>query len=177
MADLLDYYDEGFDDSTVEASKGFDGSPLPPGEYVLQVEKNEVVPTKDQTGAILKLTYSVVEGEYENRKVFANFNIRNRSAQAQAIAIGELKALCLATGVDYEHVKRDTGLLEFMPFRAMIGMEKAQEGYAPRNKVTRYLPKGSVGQAPAQQQAASAPPPPRQQAKAGGGGKPLPWSK
>lgn len=178
MADLADFYDENFDDSAIEASKGFDASPLPNGEYLLQVENQEIVPTKDQTGVILKLRYGVVDGEFEGRKVFANFNIRNKSAQAQAIAIGEFKALCIATGLDYEHVKRDTELLDHVPFRAMVGLEKAQEGYAPRNRVTRYIPSDRIAPAsrPAPQQAPAA----QRQApatKPAATGRAVPWAK
>jgi hypothetical protein len=155
MADLSAYL-EDFDDRSVAASTGIP-DPVPPGEYDLFTDSAEVVPTKAGTGIMLKVAYTIGNGEYEGRKVFAQFNIRNASAQAQAIGIGELKALCLATGVDYEIVRTDTDALLYQPFAAMVGMEKQQinpqtgQPYAPRNRVIRYLPRSDAP--PARQQA------------------------
>ncbi|MHB2169942.1 DUF669 domain-containing protein [Alsobacter sp. R-9] len=175
MADLNDFFGD-FDDSAVQPSQGFDSTPIPNGEYALHIEKQEIVATKDQTGIILKLTMSVVEGEFENRKIWVNLNIRNKSAQAQAIAIGEFKALCLACGVDYEIAKRDTDVLDRIVFRANVGLEKPQEGYAPRNKITKYLPVTSAPAVPVQK----APLPAAAKAAAprpAAAGKSVPWAK
>lgn len=146
MADLSAYL-EDFDDLSIAASTGVP-DPVPPGEYHLSVYSAEVGPTKSGNGVMLKCQFTVVAGEHEGRKIFAQFNIRNQSAQAQAIGIGELKALCLATGVDYEQVRTDTDALLFQPFVAVVGMEKQQinpatgQPYAPRNRINRFIPRG-----------------------------------
>ncbi|MFO1147771.1 MAG: DUF669 domain-containing protein [Alsobacter sp.] len=175
MADFNDWLDD-FDDSGIAPSTGFDSTPIPNGEYLLQIEKQEVLPTKDNTGVRLNMQLGVVEGDFENRKVFVSFNIRNKSAQAQAIAIAEFKALCLACGIEYEHAKRDTDMLDRIPFRAMVGLDKPQPGYAPKNRITRYIPKdatvaAAAAKSPAPAQAAPASKP---LAKAAGN---MPWKK
>lgn len=160
MADLSMYLDESFDDRAVAASSGIP-DPVPPGDYMLEVEKTEVTLTKDGTGALLKVTLKVVAGEHENQKIFPQFNIRNKNMQAQQIGLGELKALCAACGVDYEVARGDTDALLNIPFRATVGMEKTninpQTGapYPARNAIKKYVP---AGQAAAPAPAAAAAP-------------------
>lgn len=178
MADLQDYFDSSFDDGAIAPAQGFDNTPIPNGEYVLKIMKQELAATKDQTGIMLKVEYAVVEGDYESRRIWTNFNIRNKNAQAQAIAIGEFKALCLACGIEYEIAKRDTDVLNDIPFRANVGLEKAREGYDPRNRVTKYLPRDEAPAAP--QQAAPKPTPMTPKTapvKPAAGGKAMPWAK
>jgi hypothetical protein len=152
MADLSMYLDESFDDRAVAASTGVP-EPVPPGDYMLQVEQTELVPTKDQTGMMLKATLSIVSGEFEGRKIFPQFNVRNKSAQAQTIGIGELKALALACGVDWEVARTDTDSLMWKPFRASVGYEKQQinpatgQPYPARNRVTKYHAAGNAAPA------------------------------
>lgn len=181
MADLSNFF-EDFDDRAVAPSTGVP-DPVPPGEYQLQAEAFELVATKDGTGMMLKTTLAVASGEYEGRKIFPQFNIRNRSAQAQTIGIGEFKALCLACGVDYEIARTDTDALLWKPFKANVGFEKEQinqttgQPYPPKNRVTKFIPAGQA--APARPAAApsaqkpAAPAPARPAAPQGG----LPWKK
>ncbi len=144
MADLSQFFDD-VDDRAVAPSTGIP-DPVPPGEYTLQADKLELVATKDGTGMMLKAELSVVAGEFEGRKIFPQFNIRNKSSQAQTIGIGEFKAMSLACGVDYEVSRTDTDQLLYKPFRAMVGMEKEQINpttgipYPPKNRVTKYIP-------------------------------------
>jgi Protein of unknown function (DUF669) len=148
----LSFHMEGVDDAAIEASTGRP-DPLPAGTYQLQPEEFELAQTKDGTGIVVKATFGVVTGQCEGRKVFSQYNIRNKSAQAQAIAIGEFKALCLGCGVDYDVAKQDTDHLLFKPFTALVGMEKQNmnqttgELYAPRNKISKYIPHGEQGAA------------------------------
>lgn len=144
MADLSMYFDEQFDDRSIEASTGTP-EPVPAGEYTMQVDKTEASPTSDQTGVKLVVAFSIVSGEYEGRKVFANFNVRNKNHQAQTIGISELKALALACGVDWEVARHDTDELLYKPFSAVVGFEKEKINpntglpYPPRNRVMKYI--------------------------------------
>jgi hypothetical protein len=149
MADLSNFFEEGFDDSSVKASTGIP-DPLPVGNYSLMAEKSEIAETKDRTGVMLKMQLAVATGQYEGQKIFVQFNIRNKNAQAQAIGLGGFKALCLAAGVSYDIAKLDTDSLNHIPFNAVVGMEKANinpttgQPYAPRNRVTKYIPAGEA---------------------------------
>lgn len=148
MADLSNFFEDGFDDTSVKASTGMP-DPVPPGNYSLQVEGSEIAETKAKTGVMLKMTLGIASGPYEGQKIFVQFNIRNPKAQAQAIGIGEFKALCLAAGLSYDIAKLDTDALNYIPFQAVVGMEKTNINpetgapYAPRNRVMKYIPQGT----------------------------------
>lgn len=178
MADLSFYLDESFDDRSVAPSTGVP-DPVPPGDYMLQVEQTELAPTKDNTGMMLKTTLTIVSGEYEGRKVFPQFNVRNKSAQAQTIGIGELKALALACGVDWDIARIDTDALLWKPFRASVGYEKQQinpatnQPYPLRNRVMKYHPAGQA--APAAPKAAA--PAPVAAARPAAPSAGLPWKR
>lgn len=178
MADLSHYL-EDFDDRSVAASTGVP-EPVPPGEYMLQVDANELVPTKDGTGMMLKCTLVIVAGEFEGSKIFPQFNVRNKSSQAQTIGIGELKAMAQACGVDWEIARTDTDALLYKPFRANIGYEKEQINpstgtpYPPKNRVMKYIPAGQAAPAAAPKAPASAPAATARPATPQGG---LPWKK
>lgn len=180
----LSFHMDGIDDAAIEASTGRP-DPLPVGQYQLQSDAFEIAQTKDGTGIMLKAEFSVAGGATEGRKVFVQYNIRNKNAQAQAIAIGEFKALCLACGVDYGIAKEETDHLLYKPFNAMVGMEKQNvnpatgELYAPRNKISKYIPHGEQA-APAAPKAAVAPNTPKAAVAAQAAAKPsgaLPWQK
>jgi hypothetical protein len=92
----MSFFNTGFDAAKVEP-QSFE--PLPEGEYIAIVEKAEEKLTKDKNGAFLNLRIKVVDGKFKNRTVFKNINLKNASATAQAIGLGELSALCRAVGV------------------------------------------------------------------------------
>lgn len=85
-----------FDARTVQPDTGFDT--LPAGWYPVMVTASEVKPTKDGSGLMLVVTYTVIDGQYKNRKVFGRFNIQNKNPQAQEIAYKQLSALAHAVG-------------------------------------------------------------------------------
>lgn len=174
MADFSQFLTSEAD--TIQASTGVP-EPIPAGDYDLQQDASELIQTRDKTGMLLKVTLSVVSGQYEGRKVFPQFNIVNKNAQAQNIGIADFKAMCLACGVTFDEAKSDTSLLDYKPFRAKIGFDKQNvnpetgEPYPPKNRVLKFYPQGDVApaampvSAPVAAKAVAA-------ASAGGG---LPW--
>lgn len=132
--------------------------PVPEGDYDLQLSESDVNQTKDGTGVLLKCTFEVITGEYEGRKVFTQFNVANKSAQAQQIGIAEFKALCLGCGVPFEEARNDTSLLEFKPFKAKVGLRQeidkatgkakvnpaTNAPYPPRNSIKKFYVHGEV---------------------------------
>lgn len=112
---------------------------IPEDDYDLEVEASEIKDTTDGTGKRLALTFRVLSGEYENRKIFGGINIVNKSAQAQEIGQKELASLCRAVGLT---VIEDSEELHFKAFRAKVGLSKARtvngKTYDPRNEIKRY---------------------------------------
>lgn len=142
-----------FDPSQVpEDERSFE--PMPAGDYVCQVIESEVVQTKSG-GDMLKLTLEVTEGQFANRRVWDNLNIRNNNPQAQQIAHRALADLCSACGVGPITDSED---LHFRPFVATLKIEPAREvngqTYDARNGVKRYKPKNGTTVVAAQGSAA-----------------------
>lgn len=148
MADLG--YD--FDASTVEPDdRNFD--PLPAGTYEAMIVDSDVVDTKSSSGRMLKLTWMIVSGEFENRRVWQNVNILNQSEKAQAIGQIQLKAICDAVGVGGV---RESSDLHNVICLIQVKIKNDQQ-YGPSNEVGKVQPHGSVQTAPAPRQAAPAP--------------------
>lgn len=159
-----------FDASQVAPNTG-NPDPIPAGWYNAQIDESEMKPTKDGTGTYLQLRFSVVEGQYANRKVYARLNLRNSNPVAQEIAYGELSAICHATGVMQ---LQDSQQLHGIPMKIKVKLRAASGDYDASNEIGSYkhineqvgdagaapaggVPAGFGNQAPQQQQPAQQP--------------------
>lgn len=150
MADLGQTFDPA---SVPPDDRDFDV--LPSGNYEAQVIESSVAATKAGDGTILKLTWEIISGQFERRKVWQNLNIENPSAEAQGIGQRQLAQVCEATGAG---AVRDSEELHFKPCLIVVGIEKDKTGqYQDKNKVNRVKPLG--GAAPPARPAARAAPP------------------
>ena len=116
---------------------------LPPGTYSLQAEKAELMDTKDGFGQYIKVQFNVLGPEYAGRKVFCNFNIRNRSAEAERIGVSQLKAFILAGGVQEPLV--DTDQLLGAMVSGKVSIQKSKDAqYEDQNRVGSFKPLSST---------------------------------
>ena len=112
--------------------------PIPRGEYEVWATEAAVKFTKAGTGQYIRLVFEVLEGQYTRRKLFLNLNIKNPSAQAQEIGLGQLSALCKAMG--------KTGIVddteELLNQRVIAHVKVDELGYngEPENKITHFTP-------------------------------------
>lgn len=127
MASLTD-----LDLKNTQAGGSFE--PIPAGEYPAILVHSEKKPTKDGTGARLELKFQILNGPYQNRTLFDGLNIINKSAQAQQIGRGQLKALCVACGVPDPS---DSAELHNRPLNIRVAVGKDQNGN-PRNEIKGY---------------------------------------
>ena len=140
----------------VSAGRG----PLPKGEYVLALAKSDRVTSKQNSAnEYVQAEFEVMEGPFARRRVWANFNLWNRSDEAKAIAFRDFNALCLACG---RLTPEATEELHGIPFRGYVGTEKDDPS---RNKITSYKPLNAAPQAAANHGAAQ---PVQAQAATGG---------
>ena len=126
-------------DATEHDTTQNDYAELPNGVYVMEIEASDVVPTKDGNGTILKTTNVVVEPEeYKGRKLFNNYNLENKSAQAQEIGQRQFASLCRAIGVGEVE---DSEELHFKTFTVKVGLGKpSKDGqYPARAEIKRYF--------------------------------------
>jgi hypothetical protein len=150
-----------FDASTVQPQDSF--SPIPAGDYIAQVTDSSIKPTKSGSGMILNLTWTILDGQYTNRKVFDRINIQNQNPEAEKIGQRQLSAVCHATGV----LKlQDSNQLHGRPCKITVKIRK-DEQYGDSNEVKGYTqaagavaaqPAFAAPQAMAPQAAGSAPP-------------------
>lgn len=73
---------------------------IPKGWYRVIVSESTGKHTKDGKGYYLALTFTVIGKEFNGRKIWCNYNVKNQNEQAVKIALQELKALCVATNND-----------------------------------------------------------------------------
>ena len=138
-----------FDASTVSPSESIEA--IPAGWYNAQIDQSEMKPTKDGSGAYLELRFSVLDGQYANRKVFSRLNLRNANAVAQEIAYKQLSAICHATGVLQV---QDSQQLHGRPLKIKVKVRAASGDYEASNEISSFKNineqvDGPVGGAPA----------------------------
>lgn len=157
-----------FDAEGVDPAKPFEV--LPPDRYHVYISGTEMKPTKANTGEYLEVEYTVVDGDYEGRKLWSRHNIVNPSEKAQQIARQELSAICHAVGV----LKvEDSAELHDRPLLIEVGIEKNRQNDTDVNRVKAWMP--ASGAAPAKTAAKPAPKAPTP--AAAGAKAPPPWAK
>lgn len=177
-----------FDPSTVEADeRKFDV--IPAGPQPAQIVESDVKAVAGDKWNQITLTWQILSGPYENRKVWQRINVPSMSTdynaltagQAQSLEIGpkQFKSICEAVGVG---AVRNTDDLHFKPAIIVLKI-KTDEKYGEQNQVSYVKPYvgGSTAQArpappsPPQPARAAPPMPPKAQpqpATAGGGNRP-----
>lgn len=113
-----------------------DFSPVPAGEYIVRVVKADLAQTKDGTGQMVKVEFDILAPAYQGRKLFARFNLRNRSPKAEQIGKSQFKALYLAGNVPEPVI--DTDQLLGITVKATVTVREAHDGYGPSNDVRGY---------------------------------------
>jgi hypothetical protein len=111
---------------------------LPAGEYEAVIVSSEMKATQAGTGRYLKLELQVLNGEYQNRKIWDNLNIENPNAHAVTIARGTLSAICRSVGVLTPH---DSSELHNKPLRIKVKVSPARDGFDESNKIAAYKPR------------------------------------
>lgn len=112
-----------------------DFTPVPAGEYVMQVTKTELKQTSTG-GLCIKVQFDIIGPAYQGRKLFANFNIRNSSAEAERIGRQQLKALVIAGRV--QEPLQDSDQLLGATVKASVTIRKATDEYPASNDVKNY---------------------------------------
>lgn len=144
---------------------------LPKGDYLCMAIASEIKPNSKRTGDYLQITFEVIDGPYKTRKIWDRLNIRNANKTAEKIAMEQLNALCMATGVLN---LSDSDQLHNIPVVLKVDIEAGRDGYDDQNRVKGYASTG--GAAPAPRAAAPQAVAPAAAAPATGGAAPV-WKK
>ena len=70
---------------------------ITPGDYEAMVTESDIT-TTSKGGKMLKLTFTIVKGEFEGMKILSNYNIENASPKTQEIAWQHIGKLLKAIG-------------------------------------------------------------------------------
>jgi len=132
----------GFNASEVEPTSNFE--PLPAGKHLAAITESEMKPTKTGTGRYLQLTFTIIDGEYKNRVLWARLNLNNPNATAEKIARSELSAICHAVGVMQP---RDSIELHNLPLVIVVKLKKREDTGELTNEIKGYERKAPAGQA------------------------------
>ena len=136
MSNLSAY---NFNAEEIEPSSSFD--PIPAGWYKAIISNSEMKATRDGYGEYLSLTLQVIEGQYENRLVFARLNLKNANDKAVDIARKDLAAICRAVGVMSPQSSEE---LHDIPLMIKVKVRPASGEYDASNDVGGY--KAAEGQ-------------------------------
>ena len=100
-----------FDKDTVEKPE-FEA--LPAGEYLSVISGSSIDDNKKKTGKVLKLVFTILDGQYKNKKITEWLNIVNTTSEkAQLIARQALVQIQEAVGID--SVISDSSVLHNKP--------------------------------------------------------------
>jgi len=135
----------GFNAHEVEPNASFE--PIPAGKYLAAITESEMKPTKNGSGSYLQMTFTILEGEYKNRILWARLNLNNANATAVKIARSELSAICHAVGVLQP---KDSVELHNIPLLITVKVKKRSDNDELTNEVKGYEPKAVAAGQPQQ---------------------------
>jgi hypothetical protein len=131
------YLDEAFDPAVEEGTP--DLAPVPAGSYVAQITDAVVKPFKSGKGQAVFLTWEVMGGKYDGRKIFAHYTLSHESDKAMKFGRQKFKDVCTACRIT--NPVQDLGELYHKPCMIAVRIEDDPNGeYAPKNQVGRVKP-------------------------------------
>ena len=130
MSNLSAY---NFNAESIEPNTSYE--PIPAGWYQAIISSSEMKATRDGYGEYLSLTLQVIEGNYQNRLVFARLNLKNANDVAVDIAKKDLAAICRAVGVMSPQASEE---LHDKPLMIKVKVRAAQGEYDASNDIGGY---------------------------------------
>jgi len=121
-------------------------------KYIAAITDSEMKATKDGTGSYLELTFTIVEGEYKDRKVWDRLCLNHSNEKTVKISRANLSAICRAVGVMQP---RDSFELHNLPLLITIKCKKRENSDEIDNEVKGYEKREAVTGKPQQQEARS----------------------
>jgi Protein of unknown function (DUF669) len=134
-----------------EAQRDF--SAMPPGQYTAVITASEKKEARNAGNFYWKLEFTIIEGEFKGRKVWANLNLINSNPKAVEIANSELSSICKAVG---KVAITDTAELHDIPMQITLKVTPATAQYSESNSVSGYKQLAGLAVPPAPAAAAAA---------------------
>lgn len=96
MDDLTQAIGYEFDPGSVEIRKY---EPIPPGNYKAEISAFEVKPTRDGTGTLAEVEFTLTDSKFNGASLKTWINLKNKSEKATSIGIETLAKLSNAVGI------------------------------------------------------------------------------
>jgi len=158
--------------NAAEAEEMDDFSPIPADDYLAAIVESEMCETAAKTGHYLKLKFSVLEGPFANRVLFANLNLDNPNQTAVDIARSELKSICSAIGKGDATID-DSEELHDHPLMIKVVIEDRKDKPGEKsNRIKKYSAAGGVSKSTTTTRTTTS-----AGSGAGTGAKKRPWEK
>jgi uncharacterized protein DUF669 len=126
-----------FDPATEEGTQPFEL--VPKGKYTAEAVDAAIVDIKSGRGHMLKLTWVISGGEYDDRRIFQQIIVQHESEDAMKFGRQRIKDLCDACGI--RDRVTDVSVFLHKQVQLQIGIEEDKNGeYDPKNKVVRIKP-------------------------------------
>lgn len=118
---------------------------VPKGDYQAIIVDSKKVETKDGEGAYLKLTWQILSGDQQNKKIFENVNLwlkedTDKRRTAVGIAKSHLSRICRAVNVLNP---KESFELHSKPCTISVGVRDNGE-FGMQNTVTNVKPRSSA---------------------------------
>lgn len=111
-------------------------TPLPAGEYALEIVETDYDVNTKGNGMVLKCKAQIVGGEYDQRPFYINYNLENDNPQTMDIGQRDFAGLRRAVGV---LAPDDSEQLHFIQFRVKIGIKARKDTGELENVIKQYL--------------------------------------
>lgn len=136
MPSFSDFHMEKFNANDENQMRTYE--PLPAGDYLACIISSEMKQTRAGNGNYLELCFSVLEGQFEGRKLFVRLNLDNPSDAARGIARAELAAICKACGIVSPECSED---LHEIAMIISVRVKKRLDNGELNNQISNYKQK------------------------------------
>lgn len=125
----------GIDLRQVDETQSTNYEPVPNGIYAVQVTGSESKQNKAGTGSYLKIEFTIIDKNFNGRKIWHNFNLFNPSEKAQNIGRAEIKKCIIACGLS--DLVRDSSEMHSKMLRVKIAITDQGE-YGLQNVIKDF---------------------------------------
>ncbi|MCG8521983.1 MAG: DUF669 domain-containing protein [Pseudomonadales bacterium] len=124
----------GFNAAEIQPTATFDV--LPAGKYVAVISESEMRATQKGDGSYLQLEFTITDGQYEGRKLWARLCINHPNELTQKIARQDLSAVCHAVGILQPG---DSSELHHIPMQITVKCKKRHHSDEMDNEIKGYV--------------------------------------
>ncbi|CAN5435385.1 hypothetical protein BH11ARM1_BH11ARM1_04530 [soil metagenome] len=112
--------------------------PFPPGEYDVMCVESEIATSKNGNLLMLKLTWKIISGSHENRKIFDNVNVKcfvTDDGPQKAAEIGKRTLRTLCDIFQFNAIPSESCEFHDKPIKAKVAIRKGSNGFKDSNEI------------------------------------------